>query len=57
MSTRSTPDGASRVARPYGAGRNDVMPFTAEELMLFKASSFLLPAPLCAPLSSVHANT
>jgi hypothetical protein len=24
------------VPRPYAAGRTDVMPFTAEELMIFK---------------------
>ena len=35
-SGRGTPDSSSRVPRPYAAGRNDVMPFTAEELMIFK---------------------
>lgn len=35
-SQRGTPESASKVPRPYAGGRNDVMPFTAEELMLFK---------------------
>jgi hypothetical protein len=35
-SGRGTPDSSSRVPRPYAAGRNDVMPFTAAELMIFK---------------------
>lgn len=35
-SHRGTPESGSRVPRPYAGGRNDVMPFTAEELMLFK---------------------
>lgn len=35
-STRAAPENISRVTRPHSAARQDVMPFTAEELMLFK---------------------